>query len=63
MGVLNKKAIVKVLMKRDGLSLEEALAEYEEIEEAVMECVQNGDFEGAYDELQAYGFEPDYIAC
>jgi len=59
--LLNRKEVIKVLMSRDELSLEEAEEECDGIEEQMQECIDDGDFEGAYDALAEYGLEPDYI--
>ena len=54
-------AVVKILMKRDGLTKQEAIAYYKELRSEVAELLQFGDYEGVEDYLASEGFEMDYI--
>lgn len=60
--MLNKRAIVQVLMNRDGYSKQEALDYFEDMNEEFMGYIENGDFLEAEDYLLSEGFELDYIA-
>ena len=59
--MLNKRAIVQVLMNRDGYSKAEALEYFEEMNEEFTALVNAGNFMGAEDYLLSEGFELDYI--
>jgi len=55
-------AFEKVLMKRDGMTEEEARAELEYVKEEINDLVACGDYEGVEDLLMYdYGLEMDYI--
>lgn len=55
-------AFEKVLMKRDGLTEEEAREERKYAKEEIAELVALGDYEGVEDFLSGeYGLEMDYI--
>lgn len=55
--------LVKVLMRRDGMTKEEAMQEVEEAKEAMYEYIEDGDYESAYDIMEEFfGLEPDYIS-
>ena len=57
-----RNELVNVLMKRDGMTKEQAIQEIEEAREAMYECIEDGDYEGAEDILSDFfGLEPDYI--
>ena len=56
----NKREIINVLMKRDGLTPIEAESVYEDIRDEMDDYIMEGDFDGALDVLAGYGFEPDY---
>lgn len=56
------KRIVQILMKRDGLSKDEAIALLKDVREDVYECIDKGDYAGAEDiMLDELGLEMDYI--
>ena len=57
------KRIIEVLMKRDGMSEEEAKDLIEEAKEELQEILEEeGSLEDAYDICEAYfGLEPDYL--
>ena len=57
--MLNKRAIVQVLMKRDGYSKQEALDYFEDMKEEFLGYIESGDFSGAEDYLISEGFELD----
>lgn len=56
------KRIVQILMKRDDLSKDEAIALLNDVRAELYECIDKGDYAGAedimFDEL---GLEMDYI--
>lgn len=57
-----RNELVNVLMKRDGMTREQAIQEIEEARAAMYECIEDGDYEGAEDVLSDFfGLEPDYI--
>jgi len=54
--------IVKILMRRDGLTEEEAKKEVKDFMESIQEDIQNGDLEEIEDALMSwFGLEPDYV--
>lgn len=54
--------LMKVLMERDGMTREQAREEIQEAREAVYECIEYGDYEGAEEVLSDFfGLEPDYM--
>ena len=54
--------IVKILMKRDNLSKEEAISIMKETAEEINEAIDNEDFDLAEDILMDnLGLEPDYL--
>ena len=54
--------IIKILMQRDGLTLEEAKAEAKDFMESIQEDIQNGDLEEIEDALMSwFNLEPDYV--
>lgn len=54
--------IVKVLMKRDGLTLEEAKAQVDEAREDLLTRLEQGeDVDDADFMSEWFGLEPDYI--
>jgi len=54
--------IKQILMKRDGLSAEEADELIDEAKEDVDYLLSNGDMDGAYNVCQDhFGLEPDYL--
>lgn len=54
--------IIEILMRRDGLSYEDAKETYLECREAMLEAIDNGNFFEAEEILQyELGLEPDYI--
>ncbi len=56
------KEIVAILMRRDGLSKEEAIAAVKDTMTSVRECIEEGDFEAAEDIFTSeLGLEPDYL--
>ena len=54
--------IIEILMRRDGLTYEDAKEAYLECQEAMLEAVEEGNFFEA-EEILRYelGLEPDYI--
>lgn len=57
-----KNAIIEILMKRDGMTREQAREQVMEAREAMYDCIEDGDYEGAEDVLSdLFGLEPDYI--
>jgi len=56
------RTIKEVLMERDGITAEEADVQIEEAKEAVLEYIDERDFEGAEEVCNEYfGLEPDYL--
>lgn len=56
------KEIIKILMKRDGISHADAKEAYLECQEAMMDAVESGDFFEVEEILRSeLGLEPDYI--
>jgi len=56
------ETIKQVLMRRDGMSAEEADELIEEAEEALASYIEEGDFAAAEDICEEYfGLEPDYL--
>ena len=56
------ETIKQVLMRRDGLTAEEAEACIEEAREQLQEYLENGEMDFAEDICQEmFGLEPDYI--
>ena len=54
------RELLTILMRRDGLTREEALETLRDAREAVLEAIQNGDDpEDAF--MDITGLEPDYI--
>ena len=54
--------IIEILMRRDGLSYEDAKETYLECREAMLEAIDNGNFFEAEEILQyELVLEPDYI--
>jgi hypothetical protein len=57
-----RNTIIKILMERDGLTREEALASYREGIAAFMEYLEAGDLTAAMDICEEFwGLEPDYL--
>lgn len=56
-----KSKIIEILMKRDGLTKEDAIAYYKDMRCEVAELIQFGDYDGVEDYLMSEGFEMDYI--
>lgn len=55
------ESIVDVLVKRDGISREEAEELKNEARESMMEAIEDGDFELAEESMSMLGLEPDYL--
>ena len=56
------KEIIEILMRRDGLTYEDAKEAYLECQEAMMYAVEDGDFFEVEEILRSeLGLEPDYI--
>ena len=54
--------IVKILMRRDGLTEEEAKKEVKDFMESIEDSIQNGDLEEIEDALMSwFCLEPDYV--
>ena len=54
--------IINVLMKRDGMSMEEALSRYSEVKKLMLDAVDRGSYSEAEDILaDELGLEIDYI--
>jgi hypothetical protein len=57
-----RNTIINILMDRDGLTREEALASYREGISAFMEYLEAGDLTAAMDICEEFwGLEPDYL--
>lgn len=55
-------SIKQVLMRRDGISSEEAVALIDEARKDLDHLLANGDIDSAYDICQThFGLEPDYL--
>ena len=56
------KEIIEILMRRDGLTYEDAKEAYLECQEAIMDAVEDGNFFEVEEILRSeLGLEPDYI--
>jgi hypothetical protein len=56
------KEIIEILMRRDGISYEDAKAAYLECREAIQEAIEMGDDFEVEEILRCeLGLEPDYI--
>jgi len=56
------KEIVMILMRRDGISKEDAIALVKETMKSIRECIEEGDFEAAEDIFTSeLRLEPDYL--
>lgn len=56
------KRVIKILMKRDGLSIEDAKAEIQVFLDDAEEAIQNGDYDEVGELLMSdLGLEPDYM--
>lgn len=54
--------VVQILMKRDGMTQEEAQELFEKVRATVLSCVDEGDYTGAEDAIMDdLGLEMDYI--
>lgn len=54
--------IINVLMKRDGMSMEEALSRYSDVKKLMLDAVDRGSYSEAEDILaDELGLEVDYI--
>ena len=54
--------VIAILMRREGLTQEEATDLFEEAKEMFYSCIEAGDYTGAEDVLEGYlGIEPDYV--
>lgn len=57
-----KNAIIEILMKRDGMTREQAHEQVMEAREAMYDYIESGDYESAEEVLtDLFGLEPDYI--
>ena len=57
-----RNSIVKVLMNRDGLTKDEAVAQVKECQADLMDRISEGDTLSAMDICEEYfGLEPDYL--
>ena len=57
-----RNKLVETLIRRDGLTREQAEQEVEEAREAMYEYIEDGDYESAEDIMEEFfGLEPDYI--
>jgi len=55
-------SIVKVLVKRDGMSEDEATAYVEDEMKCIRDMIGEGDFSGAEEQFASvFGLEPDYM--
>lgn len=60
MKITENNPVVKILMKRDSISLEEAIEQVESCAEGILEAIESGeDPEEVI--LNELGLEPDYI--
>lgn len=55
------ETIVKILMKRDGVSRKEATEIYEDIRMEIQDCCATNDLDGAEEALYEIGLELDYL--
>jgi len=53
--------IEEVLMKRDGMTAEEARIEFEDLQTEFADLLARGEMEKAYDVCSSVGLEPDYV--
>lgn len=54
--------IAKILMRRDGMTREEAIAMVQDIMPIVIEHIQEGDYQEAEEIFTSeFGLEPDYL--
>ena len=59
---MRRRDIIKILMERDGLTKEDAVAEFNECMDEVRACIANGEFVEAEDLFsEMLGIEPDYL--
>lgn len=59
--LINRTDVARVLTKRDGYTREDAEDVMDDIENEMQDYINDGDYEGAIEVLEGYGFEPDYI--
>ena len=60
----NKEEIIKILMRRDNISKEEAWTLVNEVQEEINECVESEDFYEIDDiVMRDLGLKPDYALC
>lgn len=58
------KEIVKILMRRDHISEEEAWSLIEECQEEMADAIMRANYQECEDILASYlGLEPDYLDC
>ena len=56
------KKIVGILMRRDGMSHDDAVEYYKDVMSDVMALADRGDYQGAEDVFSgSFGLEPDYL--
>ena len=54
--------IIEILMKRDGMTKEEATSHYKAVKADINDAIANGDSELVEDLMaEEFGLEPDYI--
>ena len=59
---MGAKRVIDILMTRDGLSKEDAIAEIKTFQEDAQEAIENGDlFEVEELLMNDLGLEPDYV--
>ena len=57
-----KNKIIEILMKRDGMSLEDATIHYKAAKAEINDAIANGDCDLVEDLMaEEFGLEPDYI--
>lgn len=55
-------SVIRIFMKRDGMTKEEAIAYYKELREEIMQAIEDGDgYNAVEDILLGEGLEMDYI--
>lgn len=56
------ETIIKILMKRDKMTRNEAKVLVDEVYEEINYCLEQGDYDGAEDLVMSeLGLEPDYL--
>jgi predicted metallopeptidase len=61
MKILPDNSVVKILIRRDKLSVDEAVAQVQGCSDRIEEAIQGGDLDLEEIILEDLGLEPDYI--